>query len=84
MNEEAALFLKMLQAREGVVEKARQILSKYRSSEVHTVSKEKDKGSSETDEPWKLPGQSSQQPEQKGPPKRNVDRDYGGNKSQTT
>lgn len=54
------------------------------TSEDLTMSKAKDKGSSETDEPWKLPGQSSQQPEQKGPPKRNVDRDYGGNKSQTT
>jgi hypothetical protein len=30
----------------------------------------KDKGSSETDEPWKLPGQSSQDPKQKPPPRR--------------
>jgi hypothetical protein len=41
-------------------------------------------GSSETDEPWKLPGQSSQEPEQKGPPKRDPDRDYAGNKAQTS
>jgi len=34
------------------------------------MSNEKQQSSSETDEPWKLPGQSSQQPEQKGPPKR--------------
>jgi len=37
---------------------------------------DKDQSSSETDEPWKLPGQSSQQPEQKPPPKRNPDEDY--------
>lgn len=42
------------------------------------------KGSSETDEPWKLPGESLQQPEQKGPPKRKVDRGHGGDKAQTT
>lgn len=36
----------------------------------------KDKGGSETDQPWKLPGQSSQQPEQKPPPKRDPERDY--------
>jgi hypothetical protein len=30
----------------------------------------KDKGKSETDKPWELPGQSSQQPQQKPPPKR--------------
>ena len=30
----------------------------------------KDQSNSETDEPWKLPGQSSQDPEQKPPPKR--------------
>jgi len=39
----------------------------------------KDKGDSETNEPWKLPGQSSQQPEQKPPPKR--ERDQGDNKT---
>ncbi len=32
--------------------------------------------SSETDEPWKLRGESSQQPEQKPPPKRDPERDY--------
>jgi hypothetical protein len=36
----------------------------------------KDRSSSETDEPWKLPGESSQQPEQKPPPKRDPERDY--------
>ncbi len=35
-----------------------------------------DNSRSETDEPWKLPGQSSQQPEQKPPPKRNPETDY--------
>jgi hypothetical protein len=40
------------------------------------MSENKDKGSSETDEPWKLPGESSQQSEQKPPPKRDPDRDY--------
>jgi hypothetical protein len=30
---------------------------------------------SETNEPWKLPGQSSQQPEQKPPPRRDPE-DY--------
>ena len=43
------------------------------------MSKDKDKGSSETDEPWKLPGQYSQQPEQKGPPKR--EREYKDNET---
>ena len=35
-----------------------------------------DNSDSETNEPWKLPGQSSQQPEQKPPPKRDPDEDY--------
>lgn len=35
-----------------------------------------DNGDSETNEPWKLPGESSQQPEQKPPPKRDPDEDY--------
>ena len=35
--------------------------------------------SSETKEPWKLPGQASQQPEQKAPPKR--DREDKDNKT---
>lgn len=40
----------------------------------------KDQGSSETDQPWKLPGQSSQQPEQTPPPKRDPERDYPPNR----
>jgi hypothetical protein len=48
------------------------------------MGKDKDKGSSETDEPWKLPGQSSQEPEQKGPPKRDPERDYARDKAQTS
>jgi hypothetical protein len=35
-----------------------------------------DNSGSETNEPWKLPGESSQQPEQKPPPKRDPDEDY--------
>ncbi len=48
------------------------------------MSKDKPKSSSETDEPWKLPGQASQQPEQKPPPKRNPEETYGGDKSKTS
>jgi hypothetical protein len=40
------------------------------------ISGRKDKGSSETDEPWRLPGQASQESEQKPPPKRDVEEDY--------
>jgi hypothetical protein len=35
-----------------------------------------DDSDSETNEPWKLPGEYSQQPEQKPPPKRDPDTDY--------
>ena len=48
------------------------------------MSKDNGQGSSETDEPWKLPGAYSQQPEQKGPPKRDPERDYAGDKAQTS
>jgi hypothetical protein len=84
MHEQATRFLKILRSREGVAEEAQDILVKYWNSEIHRMSKDKSKGSSETDEPWKVPGESSQQPEQKGPPKRNVERDYGGKKAETT
>ncbi len=36
----------------------------------------KDNSDSETDEPWKLPGQSSQEPEQKPPPRRDPEKVY--------
>jgi hypothetical protein len=66
--DELVRFLGLLRSVEGVEENARQILFSYRGNEA-IVSKDKPKGSSETDEPWKLPRQSSQQPEQKPPPK---------------
>ena len=49
MNEDAAVFMRLLHSQDGVAEEARQILAKYRSSEGQHVSKEKDKGSSQTD-----------------------------------
>ena len=70
----------MLRSTVGVAEQARRILTNYRTSQAQHMSKDKDKGSSETDEPWKAP----QPPDSKSPPKRNVDRDYGANKAQTT
>jgi hypothetical protein len=36
----------------------------------------KDGSSSETDKPWKYPGQSSQESDRKPPPKRDVEEDY--------
>ena len=45
------------------------------------MSKDKDnKGSSNTDEPWKAP----QPPDSKSPPKRDPTRDYAGDKKQTS
>lgn len=45
--------------------RSKRILLRYKLAQ----SKDK-KSSSETDKPWETPGQSSQQPEKKGPPKR--------------
>ena len=81
MTREILSFLRILRTVDGVDDDARRIVLKYRRS-AHRMSKEK--GSSETDEPWKLPGDSSQQPEQKPPPKRDPERDYDGDKAQTS
>lgn len=45
---------------------------------------DKDKGSSETDEPSKKPGECSQQPGSKGPPKRKAEDVYERDKAKTT
>jgi hypothetical protein len=71
-------FLSLVRSNDEVAEETAKILVRYRSREA-AMSKDKEKGSSETDEPWKLPGQSSQQPEQKGPPKR--EREYKDNET---
>lgn len=48
------------------------------------MTKDKGAGSSETDEPWKLPNEHSQQPEQTPPPKRKAEDAYEGDKAQTS
>ena len=79
MDDAVRQFLARLLAGQGVSAHANQILASYRQAEELAMSKDKEKGSSETDEPWKLPGESSQQPEQKGPPKR--EREYKDNET---
>jgi hypothetical protein len=71
-------FLSLVRSNDEVAEETEKILVRYGRREA-AMSKDKEKGSSETEEPWKLPGQSSQQPEQKSPPKR--ERDYKDNET---
>ena len=76
---EVVRFLELLRSGEGVAEDARRILFTHRRNEA-AMSKDKSKGSSDTDEPWKAP----QPPDSKSPPKRDPEKDYAGDKAQTT
>jgi hypothetical protein len=58
---------------------SKDILIAYRRKE-EAMSKDKDKSMSETDEPWKAP----QPPDSKSPPKRDPEKDYAGDKAQTS
>jgi hypothetical protein len=80
MDEAVRQFLERLLAGEGVSAHAQQILASYRQAEELAMSKDKDKGSSQTDEPWKAP----QPPDSKSPPKRDPEKDYAGDKAQTS
>lgn len=71
-------FLSLLRSEDGIAENASQILIRFRNREP-AMSNHKDQGSSETDEPWELPGQSSQQLEQNGSPK--PEREYKDNET---
>ncbi len=61
-------FIVVLRADEAAASTSSRITRTYRMHKAVIASK--DKGSNETDEPWKVRGQSSQQPEQDGPPRR--------------
>ncbi len=81
MTDEVVRFHTLLRCEDDVANQAGQILLRYRK---RRRAMSKDKGSSETDQPWNLPGEYSQQPEQKGPPKRKAEDAYEGDKAQTS
>ncbi len=72
---ELVKILARLHGGDGVYEQAMRIGAIYRGLQSGIVvsgsgTDKDDKGQSETDEPWKLPGQNSQDPKQAPPPKR--------------
>jgi len=71
-------LLLAIRAGPGVSGLSKRIFLSYKKA-IAVTSNENKKGSSETDEPWKLPDQFSQQPVQKGPPKR--EREYKDNET---
>jgi hypothetical protein len=68
-------ILARLYGGEGVHEEALRIGAIYRTLQQPIIISSNGQGSSETDKPWKLPGQSSQDPKQAPPPKREREQD---------